>query len=63
MSQAAARLLQADQQVINLLHVLRGRHAVLHGPRLRQGLVKKGLDVCITLSLVLTGLADGYYLI
>lgn len=55
--------MQADHQVIHLLHVLRGSHAVLHGPRLRQGLAEQRLDVRVTLSLVLTRLADGYNLI
>lgn len=62
-SYVAARLLQADQQIVNLLHVLRGRHGVRHSTRLREGLAEQGLDVHFTLSLVLTRLADCYYLI
>lgn len=53
-------ILQADEQVVSLHHVLTSACVVLNGRRPTQLLTEKGLNVCLTLSLVLTLLADGY---
>lgn len=62
-SEAAGRLLQADEQVVGLHHVLTSAHVVLHRRRLGQRLAEEGLNVRLALSLVLTRLADGYDLV
>lgn len=63
MCDTASGLLQACQQIIGLPHVLTGTHVVLQRPGLRQRLAEQRLNACLTFSLVLARLADGYNLI
>lgn len=63
MCYTAARLLQAGQQVAGLPHVLAGTHVVLQRPGLRQRLAEQRLNAGLAFSLVMSRLADGYYLI
>ena len=57
--EVVALIVKAHKKVINFLDVLSGGHAVLHAARLRDGLGEHGLDLPLSLPLVLTRLADG----
>lgn len=56
-SEAGGRLLQADEQLVGLGHVLTSANVALR--RLGHRLAEEGLNVRLALSLVLTRLADG----